>query len=46
MYSGGEKGLDALAQVMLFPPDAKLNWHASESDGEDIFLGLVSRLEL
>jgi len=46
LYSGEEKGLDALAQVKFFTPDAQWTWYASEFDGEDIFFGLVSGLEL
>ncbi len=42
LYSGEEQGLDALAQVKFFTPDAQWTWYASEFDGEDIFFGLVS----
>jgi hypothetical protein len=41
LYSGEEKGLDALAQVKFFTPDSNWTWYASEFDGEDIFFGLV-----
>jgi hypothetical protein len=37
LYSGEEKGLDALAQVNFFTPDSSWSWYASEFDGEDIF---------
>ncbi len=46
LYSGEEQGLDALAQVKFFTPDAQWTWYASEFDGEDIFFGLVSGFEL
>jgi hypothetical protein len=46
LYSGEEKGLDALAQVKFFTPDAGWTWYASEFDVEDIFFGLVSGLEV
>jgi len=46
VYSGEKKGLNALAQVKFFTPDAQWTWYASEYDGDDIFFGLVSGLEL
>jgi hypothetical protein len=46
LYSGEEKGLDALAQVKFFTPDSNWTWYASEFDGEGIFFGLVSGLEV
>jgi hypothetical protein len=46
LYSGEEKGLDALAQVKFFTPDSNWTWYASEFDGEDIFFGLVSGFEV
>jgi hypothetical protein len=46
LYSGEEQGLDALAQVKFFTPDAQWTWYASEFDGEDIFFGLVIGLEI
>ena len=46
LYSGEDQGLDALAQVKFFTPDAQWTWYASEFDGEDIFFGLVNGLEL
>lgn len=42
LYSGEEKGMEALAQVKFFTPDRNWTWYASEFDGEDIFFGLVS----
>lgn len=41
LYSGEELGLDAVAQVRFFTPDANWSWYASEFDGEDILFGLV-----
>jgi len=46
LYSGEEKGLDAIAQVKFFTPDSNWTWYASEFDGEDIFFGLVSGFEV
>jgi hypothetical protein len=46
LYSGEEKGLETLAQVKFFTPDSNWTWYASEFDGEDIFFGLVSGLEV
>ena len=46
MYSGEEQGLDALAQVKFFTPDAQWTWYASEFNGDDIFFGLVIGLEI
>ena len=46
LYTGEEKGLDALAQVKFYTPDSNWTWYASEFDGEDIFFGLVSGMEV
>ena len=46
LYSGEELGLDSIAQVKFFTPDSNWTWYASEFDGEDIFFGLVSGLEV
>ena len=46
LYANEEKGLDAQAQVKFFTPDSNWTWYASEFDGEDIFFGLVSGLEV
>ncbi|MBC8505053.1 MAG: DUF2958 domain-containing protein [Chloroflexi bacterium] len=46
LYSGEEQGLDAIAQVKFFTPDAQWTWYASEYDGEDSLFGLVNGLEL
>ena len=46
LYSGEEQGLDALAQVKFYTPDAGWTWYASEFNEEDIFFGLVNGLEL
>ena len=45
LYSNEEQGLDAVAQVKFFTPDAGWTWYASEFDGEDIFFGIVVGLE-
>jgi hypothetical protein len=46
LYSGEEKGLDALAQVKFFTPDSSWTWLASEFNGDDVFFGLVIGLEI
>jgi len=46
LYSGEEKGLDALALVKFFTPDSNWTWYASEFDGEDTFYGLVIGFEV
>ena len=46
LYETEELGLSALAGVKFFTPDSGWTWYASEFDGEDIFFGLVSGLEL
>lgn len=46
LYSGEKMGLDALARVKFFTPDANWTWFASEYDGEDTFFGLVSGFEV
>lgn len=46
LYSGEEQGLDALAQVKFFTPDAQWTWYASEFNGDDIFFGLVIGFEI
>lgn len=46
LYSGEEKGLEALALVKFFTPDSNWTWYASEFDGDDIFFGLVSGIEV
>jgi hypothetical protein len=37
-----QEGLDAIARVKFFTPDAHWTWYASEFDGEDSFFGFVS----
>jgi len=39
------KGLDALARVKFFTPDAQWTWYASEFDGTDLFFGLAVGFE-
>ena len=46
LYSGEEKGLDALAQVKFFTPDSNWTWYASEFDGNDLLFGLVIGYEI
>jgi hypothetical protein len=45
LYANEEKGLDALAIVKFFTPDAHWTWYASEFDGEDLFFGLAVGFE-
>jgi hypothetical protein len=46
LYSGEEKGLDAVAEVKFFTPDASWTWYATEFDGHDMFFGLVIGYEI
>jgi hypothetical protein len=46
LYTGEHLGLQALAQVKFFTPDASWTWYASEFDGGDIFFGLVVGFEI
>lgn len=46
LYSGEQAGLSGIAPVKFFTPDANWSWYASEFDGEDMFFGLVSGLEV
>ena len=46
LYENEEYGLAAKALVKFFTPDSSWTWYASEFDGEDIFFGLVSGLEV
>ena len=39
------QGLDALARVKFFTPDAGWTWYASEFDGTDLFFGLAVGFE-
>jgi len=42
LYTQEGKGLDAIAYVKFFTPDAHWTWYATEFDGEDTFFGFVS----
>ena len=44
--SGESKGMDALAVLKFFTPDAHWTWYATEFDGKDQFFGLVDGDEL
>jgi hypothetical protein len=46
LYANEKIGLDAIAPVKFFTPDASWTWYASEYDGEDTFFGLVSGLDV
>lgn len=46
LYTNEEIGLDALAPVKYFTPDAGWTWYASEFDGGDLFFGLVIGFEI
>ncbi len=46
LYGGEECGLEAKALVKYFTPNSDWSWYASEFDGEDIFFGLVSGIEV
>jgi hypothetical protein len=43
--SGEAQGLDALARVKFFTPDANWTWYASEFDGDDRSFGLAVGFE-
>jgi hypothetical protein len=45
LYSGEEKGLQALALVKFFTPNGRWTWYASEFDGKNAFFGLVVGFE-
>lgn len=45
LYTGEEKGIQALALVKFFTPFSIWKWYASEFDGEDTFFGLVVGVE-
>lgn len=45
LYSGEEKGLEALALAKFFTPDNGWTWYASEFDGKDTFFGLAVGVE-
>ena len=45
LYANEDKGVDALALVKFFTPDAGWTWYASEFDGEDLFFGLAVGFE-
>ena len=39
------QGMDAVAQVKFFTPDAGWTWYATEFDGKDTFFGYVIGVE-
>jgi hypothetical protein len=45
LYSQDNKGLDPVAHVKFFTPDASWTWYAAEFDGDDTFFGLVDGFE-
>jgi hypothetical protein len=46
LYSGEQKGLEALVGAKFFTPDGHWTWYASEFDGGDTFFGLVIGQEI
>jgi len=42
LYANEALGLEALALIKFFTPDASWTWYASEFDGEEIFFGAVA----
>jgi hypothetical protein len=46
LYHNEKQGLKAVAPVKFFTPDAGWTWYATEFDGDDLFFGLVSGLEI
>lgn len=41
LYTQEGKGLEAIAYVKFFTPDAHWTWYATEFDGQDTFFGFV-----
>lgn len=46
LYANEKLGLNAIAPVKFFTPDANWTWYATEFDGDDLFFGLVSGFEV
>ncbi|MCB9437272.1 MAG: DUF2958 domain-containing protein [Anaerolineales bacterium] len=46
LYSNEALGMQAIAPVKFFTPDAGWTWYPTEFDGEDVFFGLVAGLEV
>jgi hypothetical protein len=46
LYENEHLGLDAVAPVKFFTPDANWTWYPTEHDGEDLFFGLVSGFDV
>ena len=46
LYANEKLGMNAIAQVKFFTPDAQWTWYATEFDGEDTFFGLVVGFEM
>jgi hypothetical protein len=46
LYHNEKQGLKAVAPVKFFTPDSGWTWYATEFDGDDLFFGLVSGLEI
>lgn len=45
LYEQDSKGLDAIAYIKFFTPDANWTWYVTEFDGIDTFFGLVDGFE-
>ena len=46
LYHNEKLGLEAIAPLKFFTPDANWTWYPTEFDGNDIFFGLVSGFEV
>lgn len=46
LYSTEKQGLNAIAPIKFFTPDANWTWYPTEFDGKDVFFGLVSGFEV
>lgn len=46
LYAGEKLGLKALAPMKFFTPDSGWTWYPTEFDGNDLFFGLVSGLDV
>jgi len=46
LYAGEKAGLKAVAPLKFFTPDSGWTWYPTEFDGDDLFFGLVSGLDV
>jgi hypothetical protein len=46
LYATEKQGMDTVAPLKFFTPDANWTWYPTEFDGKDVFFGLVSGYEV